>query len=243
MHGRHTRTDHGWLPAMGLVVLIVLMSAAAGTVGWLVARDSDAAPATRSLVATATGTSTATPTSSVVGDQTEQAPATLAQCRSLWASQVSDQLAADTALDQWRLHIDAMNQLTAGEITLEQAAAFWKRSRLGALRQVDHFRSVDNALQASGRRCSGAPDAGLGAAPHKQLAACQAATEARAAALALARTAITTWEHHIMDMERLRAGEITPAQATAMWLQSWRAGARQLHDYDRRATTAQRHTC
>lgn len=237
IQGRHSRTRHRWLPALGLIVLIALMSAATGAVTWALARNSDPAPAARAPSATGTTSSTSQkPRATAVS-------ATLEACRTLWAWQVSDVLAADASLDQWRLHIDAMNQLTSGEITLTQATDYWQRTRLGAHRRVNDFRQVDRKLQSSSVRCGPGTGARGAGEQRQRLHACRSATDALSAALAAARVSIATWEHHIMDMDALRDGEITAEEATTMWLQTWRVGAGELRTYDKRAAEALHRHC
>jgi hypothetical protein len=36
---------------------------------------------------------------------------------------------------------------------------------------------------------------------------------------------------HVRDMEMLRDGQLSPAEATRMWLASWQSGMRQLKAY------------
>lgn len=237
LHPRHSRSHHRWVPLLALVAVLLLMAAAAASLGWVVARDS-VTPAQRDAPAP-----TNNPTPDSAAGQAPDAAALQERCRSRWAAQVHDELAADASLDQWRLHIDAMNQLVAGEITLEQATDYWQRTRLGAHRKVDRFHSQDEQLAQSSARCEKPDDRTLTADQRRWLSACRAATHAFAESLAAARVAIATWERHITDMDALRDGDITAQQATAMWLQSWRTGARQLHTYDRRAAVALRHEC
>ena len=53
-----------------------------------------------------------------------------------------------------------------------------------------------------------------------------------------AETAITTWKHHVHDMEMLRMGDMTAAQATQMWQMSWQAGRAELVTYNRASMQA-----
>jgi hypothetical protein len=46
-----------------------------------------------------------------------------------------------------------------------------------------------------------------------------------------ARIAMRTWKAHIRHMDMLRAGQMSPATATRMWLASWRRGVEQLRAY------------
>jgi hypothetical protein len=53
-----------------------------------------------------------------------------------------------------------------------------------------------------------------------------------------ARAAIETWNHHVGDMERLRAGTLSPAKATQMWSSMWRRGYAEIQDYRAAARAA-----
>lgn len=241
-HGRHSRSRHRWLPAIVLAVVIAAMSAGAGAIGWKIA-DNRASEAGSDDQPTATGThsgATHDPTADVSPDAsatTAPATAEIEECRAWWARQVQVELAGDAALDQWRLHIDAMNQLVAGEITLEQATAYWNDTRVGAHRLADAFRRLDSQLADAAVRCGTDEDAG------ETLDACQAAIDAFDESIAAARVAMTTWEHHITDMDLFRAGKLSAEKATEMWLDSWKVGARELSGYDRRASQARQHDC
>jgi hypothetical protein len=157
----------------------------------------------------------------------------LAACRVLLSAESATIGTAVDALAQWRVHVAAMNQLVAGQITLAQANAFWSSTRTGATKRVAGFEQADQRFRSAfpDNRCSG------------QLPArCQQAANARGATLAAAQTAVATWKHHVMDMEMLRMGDLSPAQATANWLHSWKAGVAQLHEFhDARQVSSRTH--
>jgi hypothetical protein len=46
-----------------------------------------------------------------------------------------------------------------------------------------------------------------------------------------AAIAIATWRHHVVDMDMLRMGHLSPARATQMWMRSWQMGVGQLNNY------------
>jgi hypothetical protein len=154
--------------------------------------------------------------------------------------------AADVSLAQFDKHIDAMNLLVAGKISLAVATTFWDQTRVKAVENAAAFRRADKQLAASGTSCP-EPDAALAdAAPYGQvvtLKSCVSAIAARATALARARTAVTTWEHHVHDMEMLRMGQLTPAQATAAWHKNWKTGQSQLVAYEQAAARARKIRC
>lgn len=168
------------------------------------------------------------------------------QCRLANLRQQAPLSAADVSLAQFDKHIDAMNLLVAGKISLAVATTFWDETRVKAVENAAAFRRADKELAASGTTCP-APDPALAdASPYGQvvtLKSCVSAITARDTALARARTAVTTWEHHVHDMEMLRMGHITPAQAAAAWKKSWKTGEKQLHAYDRAAAKATKIRC
>ena len=168
------------------------------------------------------------------------------RCRLANLRQQAPLSAAEVSLAQFDKHIDAMNLLVAGKISLAVATTFWDETRVKAVENAAAFRRADKELAASGTTCP-APDPALAdASPYGQvvtLKSCVSAITARDAALARARTAVTTWEHHVHDMEMLRLGHITPAQATAAWQKSWKTGEKQLHAYDRAAGKAAKIRC
>ena len=61
--------------------------------------------------------------------------------------------------------------------------------------------------------------------------------------MARARSAVGTWEHHVHDMEMLRMGHLTPAQATAAWRKNWKTGENQIQAYDKAAAKAKKIHC
>jgi hypothetical protein len=136
--------------------------------------------------------------------------------------------AARPALRQWDVHVAAMNQLVRGEISLQQATEFWERTRLGAQRKVERFRTAWDELQRTGVDCP-AP-AFLGSAP-ATVRSCSRLAAARLGVLETAKTSIDTWDTHVHHMDMLRMGTMTPQQATDMWLTMWRRGVRDLDAY------------
>ena len=132
------------------------------------------------------------------------------------------------ALEQWQVHVEAMNQLVVGEITLQQATSFWNRTRVGARHKVHGFRETMADVRSDGVDCV-APD--LLAPDEGDLRACARRVGAEVAVLRAARTSIDTWDRHIEDMDMLRLGQLSPEEATRMWLSMWRQGVRDLEAY------------
>lgn len=154
--------------------------------------------------------------------------------------------AAEVSLAQFDKHIDAMNLLVAGKISLAVATTFWDETRVKATENAAAFRRSDKELRASDATCPEPDPEIANAAPYGQVVAiksCVGAIAARDAALARARTAVTTWEHHVHDMEMLRMGHITPAQATAAWQKNWKTGEKQLRVFEKAASKATKTPC
>ena len=137
--------------------------------------------------------------------------------------------AAQASLDQWSVHVGAMNQLVVGEITLQQATDFWDDTRLGARRRLGEFHRAFDDLRREGVDC---PDPGLLAPGDVALPSCARAVRAEVAALGAAQVSIATWEEHVHHMDMLRLGQMTPERATSLWLASWQQGVRELRDYE-----------
>jgi hypothetical protein len=132
-------------------------------------------------------------------------------------------------MDQWEIHIGAMNKLVVGAITLPQATAFWNQTRVGAQHRIDSFHAAIRTLRGSGVDC---PSPGLlDKASSSDLRSCARHVHAELRALEAARTAVNTWDMHVKDMERLRTGKLSPTVATQMWLSMWQRGQDQLKVY------------
>jgi len=211
---------HPWAVAIATVLAVALV---VSTVWWLgydhntEPQDEPAAP-DPPLSATAPSSQTA-------------AAAAIDECRSTKDAQTAPLETAKKSLHQWQTHVAAMNQLVAGKITLDQANAFWERTRIQAAHKVHRFHRADSAYRSGQHSCrtpgtERTADAGLAA-----LTACQHDIAQRNDALQAARVAIDTWHHHVIDMNRLRAGTLSPARAVQLWNKYWKQGAAQLRHY------------
>lgn len=144
--------------------------------------------------------------------------------------------AAKPSLEQWAVHIGAMNQLVVGEITLQQATAFWDRTRVGAQRRVGEFRDAMTVLRQRGLDC---PSPALLAPGARRLPGCARQVEAGEQVLREAGRSIDMWEHHVHQMDMLRLGQLTPEEATRSWMTMWQRGARELDSYRTSAREAE----
>jgi hypothetical protein len=157
---------------------------------------------------------------------TRPSPSRLVRCASAERTLAHALDAAAPALEQWKVHVGAMNQLVVGEITLKQATDFWNRTRVGAQHKVAGFRDTVRQVRHEGVDC---PDPDLLAPGARRLPGCARQVRAEIAVLRAARTSIDTWARHITDMDMLRMGDLSPDEATRMWLSMWHQG---VHDLD-----------
>ena len=206
MHGRHTKVRPHHYAAVVVAVLVALSFAFA--LAWVDSTRHDEPTTTAPNTATGSGG--------------------LQACEKVWNAQSETLDAAGRSLQQWRIHVDAMNQLVAGEITLAQAQAFWSRTRKGAAARVAKFETADGSYADVASQCAGDSRT---TKTSPALEHCVAGVRARDRAIDAGTVAITTWKHHIMDMEMLRTGQITPERATRMWLRSWRQGVKELDSF------------
>ena len=170
----------------------------------------------------------------------------MASCRLASLRVAASMGAADVSLSQFDKHIDAMNLLVAGKISLAVATQFWDQTRVGAAQNAADYRRTQGSTRDSRSQCQGLdPDvaASLPYGPVSQLNQCVTYVGRASTALTRADTAVTTWQHHIHDMEMLRMGDITPAQATAMWRRNWHTGQRQLAAFEAAQTQARAVHC
>jgi hypothetical protein len=159
----------------------------------------------------------------------------MATCRLASLRVAASMGAADVSLQQFDKHIDAMNLLVAGTISLAVARQFWEQTRVGAAQNAAEYRRTQGSTRDSRTQCQALdPDvaASLPYGPVNQLNQCVTYVERASTALTRADAAVTTWQHHIHDMEMLRTGDITPAQATATWRRNWHTGQRQLAAFE-----------
>jgi Mrp family chromosome partitioning ATPase len=213
-------------PLAGVIGSVLAVAMVISTVWWLSYDDPSDASHTSARTRDASLAATAAPPSSAAA-----VTAAMEQCRSTWDAQAEPLATAADSIDQWQVHIDAMNQLVAGKITLAQANAFWARSRIQAADKVHRFESADHTYTAGTHSCRKPDETRVDNPDVLALMACQRAIGQREDALDAARVAIGTWHHHVMDMNMMRAGTLSPTRAVKLWNQNWRLGAAELVDY------------
>ncbi|HET6626087.1 MAG TPA: hypothetical protein VFG63_06830 [Nocardioidaceae bacterium] len=200
------------MAAIGAVAVVLAALGALAVLDGDSVRSGNQAGALQAATPTPTGTTTPSSRNAVAMDG----------CRVVHRQQGRVLRTAHRSLAQWRLHVEAMNRLVAGEITLDQARAYWEQTRVGARAHVAGFERAEAAY--------------AGAAGCGQSSRCIAGVQARDQAIGSARRAINTWTQHMEHMDMLRSGTMTPEQATQMWLHSWHKGVAELdrHADDRR---------
>jgi len=167
--------------------------------------------------------------------QTGSRSVRLGRCGEVFAAQVRPLNTVGPAMTQWEVHIGAMNKLVVGAITLAQARQFWNQTREGAARNLADFGDTQRDYNQRTARC---PMPVTRAS--EELRACAAVIGARRRELDRAAVALDTWRTHVRHMEMLRRGEMSPEEATRMWLQSWREGSRQVEAYHSAARGVER---
>jgi hypothetical protein len=137
------------------------------------------------------------------------------------------------AIQQWRIHVDAMTNLTAGEINLQDAVAFWDSTRIEGKRTLRLFNRIDAAYVAARAQCqSPAAVQGSHSNAATDLESCRQRQAATDVVLADARRTLAHWKMHIKDMDALRAGKLAPKPAIRKWHQMYRRGKVELARYD-----------
>jgi hypothetical protein len=145
--------------------------------------------------------------------------------------------AAGPAMEQWEVHVGAMNKLVVGAITLQQATDFWNQTRMAARRKIGSFDDAARSVRRSGLNC---PLVGRLGHASGALRSCAQRVDADERAVMSAQAAIDTWAAHVEDMDMLRMGHLSPANATQAWLASWKQGVLEIQSYQGAAREAQR---
>src|SRR5689334_10435241 len=124
------------------------------------------ASASRTTGATAAATAGApgAPVATTAG--TDPLAADAESCRLANLRQQAPLSAAAVSLAQFDKHIDAMNLLVAGKISLAVAKTFWDETRVGATQNVAAFHRTDKEYLASRARCSTLDPTVADAAPY-----------------------------------------------------------------------------
>jgi hypothetical protein len=192
-----------------------------------------------------TDTSTPTPSgqtsTTTVGGIPPEVAAAVSSCQARWRLESAALAGADRSLSLWRRHLDIMNQLQAGRISLATAKAQWPSTTYKAAESVAGFRSADAALKASPETC--AVDRAATGEAKDALRACAASSRTVDGALVAARVAIAPWEEHLKDQSHFAMGMVTPAAAEAAWRVMWKRGLATLPPYEKMVGGARSATC
>ena len=153
------------------------------------------------------------------------------ECQSTWQAQSEPLGAAAKSIGQWQVHVSAMNQLVAGKITLDQANAFWEQTRKHAAHNVRRFERADHAYTGGHHSCPMVMTAANNQGSLAALSDCRREIAQREDVLKAARAAIATWSDHVMDMNMMRSGRMSPTRALQLWNKYWKQGVAELKDY------------
>jgi hypothetical protein len=217
-HGRHRRGHAVWLLVAASVVVTALVGAT-----WLVAAAVldrgdrvNATPGTKANLAT-------------TGEAQPAMTRALNDCRTVQRQLSPNLVAVDSAVEQWRIHIDAMTDLVAGRITLDEARAFWEATRVQGKHSLASWMRTDASYRAARTEC--APPAN-GSGPNDALQACRVVQQGGEAVLAAARTTLPDWGRHIRHMDALRKGTLSPTRALHLWHGMFESGRDGVRQYD-----------
>ena len=245
--------ERGWLAPIlqSLVVLTVWVLVAYLTIRLLSDDGNDANTAAPSSTTAGQETAAQPTTGQATADQPTVTPleptdtsltssaspagdaqAAIAACQSRWEAQGRPLQSIHDAMEQWRLHINAMNRLVSGQITLDQATKYWKQTEVGAKANIHRFQDADLVYVHEAPQCARPASSVFDPTADQTLTRCIRAVRASDRVLEDGRIAVATWEHHVHDMEALMAGLITPEEASQAWLANWRSGNRELGQYD-----------
>jgi hypothetical protein len=207
-----------WLLVAAPVAMAALVVAA-----WLMSRGAqdrdDPVDATRSTETKIAAT----------GEARRAMTRALDDCRAMQRNLSPNLVAVDSAVEQWRIHIDAMRDLVAGRITLDEATAFWEATRVQGKRSLAAWMRTDASYLAARTEC--APP-GTGSGPNDALQACRVVQQGGDAVLAAARTTLPDWGRHIRHMDALRNGNLSPARALHLWHGMYQSGRDGVRKYD-----------
>lgn len=162
-------------------------------------------------------------------------------CQAQWRLQSVAFADAARSLEQWRRHVEIMNDLQAGRISLATAKAQWPYTTYKAGPIETAFRSADAALAASPDTC--AVDESATGRTADSIRRCDASMRKVGNVLFKARVAITPWEQHLKDQTHFAMGMMTPAAAEAAWRVTWKKGQETLPPYEAAAAEARGATC
>jgi hypothetical protein len=227
-----------WLRFVAGVAVGALLVGLIWLVQWRASDGSGDDPPTEAGAQTTVGEAQAGPEESP-DRSPDRSSDRLTRCQEVFAAQDAPLQAARPSLSQWQIHVGAMNKLVTGAITLEQATEFWDDTRVAADRRLARYESAAAQYDQRTARC---PRAGAETLTPTE-AHCAQAVAARGRALSEASISLATWREHVHHMEMLRMGEMSPAEATQLWLASWKQGVRELRAYGTAARAAEERTC
>jgi len=228
---------------MSFLVGAVVGAVVVGVFWWALPEDTkEVAPDVSGQVSDGKSPSTGVPGQVSEGTNSTSAPqdpltTRLDRCEEVYAAQSRPLQAVAPAMSQWEVHIGAMNKLVVGAISLRQAWQFWNQTRVGARENLQKFVLAKRGFDHRTARC---PTPQHWKKVPTELRSCTRPVAARHRELRAAAVALQTWREHARHMEMLLRGEMTPEQATRLWLQNWHQGNREVRAYQASARAATR---
>ncbi len=165
------------------------------------------------------------------GSASPGAGGTLAACRRMAEQQDVALGAAAVTLDDWQIHLGAMNKFAAGVVTVDELEGFWEQTEVQAAGGIRAFRAAARELDGATGDCP-PPGKRMRTAALRD---CAEDVSSRGRALRAARTAADERFGQQQQMRGVRAWETSEAAARAGWLRIRGTSIGELEDYQRAA--------
>lgn len=247
--GRHRggRRSNSTQRRMAVALLVVAVVGSAAATAWAVtenARNNSAAASNSepTVAAAADNKATGKPkeTKEAPGDTAPRAatttaptaPAELVACETVVASADQAIRAAESGVTHWGEHIQARTELIAGEITLDDTNAIFKRTRLAGPEDLEVFDAANEAYEEVGETCDDLDPAQVSDEWQETAQACVDREPVAAGTVDAAAAVIDDWRSHQANMRRHASGDMTSTMAQQEWIEAWTNAPPQLDAYD-----------
>lgn len=129
---------------------------------------------------------------------------------------------ASTGADHWGTHIGARAAWIAGEISEEEKAARYKKTRLAGPADQERFKAALEQYESSGTcdDLAALADGGAGGEKEDVVQACMDRAELTTAAIETGSTVMGDWQGHLDAMAAFADHEMTTDESNAMWVEA-----------------------